>query len=243
MNVAVILAGGVGRRMGADIPKQFIEVLGKPVIVYTLEKFQNNKEIDAIQVVAVESYIEKVWEYAEKYNITKLKWVVPGGASAQESTRNSVFHLENHITRNDTVLYHMSVSPLIDDEIISDSLRVCKKYGNAIAGTQSIFNVCRLKENYYSDEYYSKKDLVTLNMPWSINYGQANDIYKKAYEEDIATGPNDYLVSLLIELGETLYFSKDTQKNKLKLTTFDDLDMFEGYLMVQNKKNEHSGGQ
>lgn len=243
MNVAVILAGGVGRRMGADIPKQFIEVLGKPVIVYTLEKFQNNKEIDAIQVVAVESYIEKVWEYAEKYNITKLKWVVPGGTSAQESTRNSVFHLEDYITRSDTVLYHMSVSPLIDDEIISDSLRVCKKYGNAIAGAQCIFNVCRLKEDHYSDEYYSKKDLVTLNMPWSIDYGRANDIYKKAYEENIATSPEDYLVSLLIELGDTLYFSKDTQKNKLKLTTFDDLDMFEGFLIVQNKKNEHLGGQ
>lgn len=128
-------------------------------------------EIDAIQVVAVESYIEKVWGYAAQYNISKLKWVVSGGESAQESTRNSVFDLEKYICREDTVLYHMSVSPLIGDEIISDYLRVCKKYGNAIAGSQSIFNVCRLKENYYSDEYYSKKDLVTLNMPWSINYG------------------------------------------------------------------------
>lgn len=242
MNIAVILAGGVGRRMGASIPKQFIDVLGKPVIVYTLEKFQNNDEIDAIQVVAVESYIDKVWEYAEKYKITKLQWVVPGGSSAQESTKNSVFHLEKHLSRNDIVLYHMSVSPLIDNEIISDSLHVCEKYGNAIAGTESIFNVCRLKEDYYSDQYYSKKNLVTLNMPWSINYGRALDIYKKAYKENIGTGPDDYLVSLLIELGYTLYFSKDTQKNKLKLTTSDDLDMFEGYLLVQNKKNKRSGG-
>lgn len=242
MNVAVILAGGVGKRMGADVPKQFIEIMDKPIIVYTLEKFENNEEIDAIQVVAVESYIQTVWDYVEKYNISKVKWVVAGGKTAQESTRNSVFHLENHLDATDTVMFHMSVSPLIDDEIISDSLDVSKQHGNAIAGAQSIFNICELKDNYYSDEYYSKKNLVTLNMPWTINYGRAIEIYKKAYSENIATGPEDYLVSLLIELGDKLYFSKDTQKNKLKLTTFDDLDMFEGYLLVQNKKNNCSGG-
>lgn len=238
MNIAVILAGGVGKRMGADIPKQFLEIDGKPIIIYTLEKFQNNSEIDFIEVVSVKSYIEEVWTYAEKYKITKMKWVVEGGDSAQESIRNGVLNLENYCRSEDVIMIHMSVSPLIDDEIIHDSLATCKKYGNAIAANESIFNLCRVKEGNCSDEYFSKKDLVTLNMPWTIKYDKAIWAYKKAYEENIGTDSNSYLVSLLIDLGETLYFSKDSQKNKLKLTTFDDVDLLEGYIMLMKNRNE-----
>lgn len=238
MNIAIILAGGVGRRMGADIPKQFLEIDEKPIIVYTLEKFQNNTEIDYIQVVSVKSYIDEVWEYAKKYNITKLKWIVEGGDSAQESIKNGVFNLEKHCNKDDIIMFHMSVSPLIDDEIINDSLTTCEKYGNAIAANESIFNLCQMKDGYYSDVYYSKKDLVTLNMPWTIKYDKALWAYKKAYSENIGTDSNSYLVSLLIDLGEKLYFSKDSQKNKLKLTTFDDVDMLEGYIMLMKKRNE-----
>jgi len=237
MNIAVILAGGVGKRMGADIPKQFIEIDGKPVIVYTLEKFQQNSEIDAIEVVSVESYINDVWKYAQKYNITKLKWVVAGGDTAQESTRNGVFNLKKVCGEDDIIMFHMSVSPLIDDEIIFDSLKTCKEYGNAIAANQSIFNICRIKDGYYSDEYFSKKDLVTLNMPWTVKYGKALWAYNKAYKDDIGTDSNAYLVSLLVDLGERLYFSKDSQKNKLKLTTYDDVDMLEGYLMLMKRRS------
>ncbi|NLB54326.1 MAG: NTP transferase domain-containing protein [Lentisphaerae bacterium] len=242
MHIAVVLAGGIGKRMGADIPKQFIEIDGKPVIIYTLEKFQQNEKIDAIEVVSVESYIEDVWGYAEKYNISKLKWVVAGGATAQESTRNGIFNLEKVCTEDDILMIHMSVSPLIDDEIINDALDVCKKYGNAIAANQSIFNICRIKDGYYSDEYFSKKDLVTLNMPWTIKYGKALWAYKKAYNENIGTDANAYLVSLLVDLGERLYFSKDSQKNKLKLTTFDDVDLLEGYLTLMKRRNSLEEG-
>lgn len=238
MNIAIILAGGVGNRMGADIPKQFIEIDGKPVIVYTLEKFENNPAIDFIEVVAVKSYIKDVWGYVEKYNITKLRWVVEGGDSAQESIRNGIFNLEKYCNNDDIIMFHMSVSPLIDDEIINDSLAICKKFGNAVAANESIFNLCRMKEGYYSDEYFSKKNLVTLNMPWTIKYHKALWAYKKAYDENIGTDSNSYLVSLLIDLGETLYFSKDSQKNKLKLTTMDDVDMLEGYIMLMKKRNE-----
>lgn len=238
MNIAVILAGGVGRRMGAEIPKQFIEINNKPVIVHTLEKFEEHSEIDAIEVVCVEGFINDIWSYAEKFNISKLKWVTPGGDTAQESTRNGLYNLEGECKDEDNILFHMSVSPLVDEEIISDALTVCNKYGNAVAANESIFNLCRIKEGYYSDEYYSKKDLVTLNMPWTIKFGKGIEAYKKAYRENIATDTNAYLVSLLYELGERIYFSKDTQKNKLKLTTFDDVDMFEGYLMLMDKREQ-----
>lgn len=236
MNIAVILAGGVGRRMGAEIPKQFIEINDKPVIVHTMEKFEQHPEIDAIEVVCVEGYIPDIWDYAEKFKLSKLKWVTAGGETAQESTRNGLYNLEGKCKEEDNILFHMSVSPLIDEEIISDALIVCNQYGNAVAASESIFNLCRIKDGYYSDEYYSKKDLVTLNMPWTIKFGKGIKAYKKSYQENIATDKNAYLVSLLYELGERIYFSKDTQKNKLKLTTFDDVDMFEGYLTLMDKR-------
>jgi len=133
VNIAVILAGGIGKRMGSDIPKQFIKINSKPVVVYTLEKFQRHPEIDAIEVVSVESYINEVWSYFQEYNITKLKWVVKGGKNFQESAKNGVFNLKKSCCEDDIIMFHMSVSPLIDNEIISDSINTCKKYGNAIA--------------------------------------------------------------------------------------------------------------
>lgn len=235
MNIAVILAGGVGKRMGADIPKQFIEVRGKPVIVYVLEKFEMHPEIDAIEVVCVEQYIDDVWSYSRKYNIRKLKWVVAGGNTCQESIRNGVFFLEDKCKDDDILIIHMSVSPLIDNEIITDSLAVCQRYGNAVSADPSIFNLCKIKDGISSNEYIYKSDYVTLNMPWTFKYGKVLWAYKKAYSENIGTDANSYLVTLMIDLGESLYFSKGSQKNKLKLTTFDDVNMFEGYLLLEER--------
>ena len=93
MNIAIIIAGGSGRRMGEDIPKQFINIFDKPVLVYTLEGFQQHPQIDAIEVVCIEGWIDVVWSYARQFNIDKLKWVILGGKTGQESIRNGVFYL------------------------------------------------------------------------------------------------------------------------------------------------------
>lgn len=236
MKIAIILAGGIGRRMNSIIPKQFLKINDIPIIIYTLNKFQDNDNVDAIAVVSVANYIHEVSRYKEKYSISKLKWVFEGGNTAQESIRNAIFELKKICKPNDIIMFHMSVSPLIDDEIIDDSFAVCKKFGNAIAADQSIFNLCKTDNKISSNNYYSKKDLVTLNMPWTIKYDKALWAYEKAYSENIETGPEAYLVSLLIALGETLYFSKDSQKNKLKLTTYDDVDMLEGYINLMKKR-------
>ena len=97
MNIAILLAGGVGKRLGAGKPKQFVELLGRPMILYALEIYEQSPSIDAIEVVCVPEYIDYVWQLAREYNITKLKWVCEGGASCQESTRNgtvSYTHLD-----------------------------------------------------------------------------------------------------------------------------------------------------
>lgn len=133
MNIAIIIAGGSGHRMKQDIPKQFINVYDKPILVYTLEGFQKHPEIDEIEVVCLDGWQELVWAYANQFNITKLKWVVPGGNSAQESIRNGVYHLEDVCTEKDIIVIHDGIRPMIDDTVLSDVIVTCKKYGNAVS--------------------------------------------------------------------------------------------------------------
>ena len=108
MNIAIIIAGGSGNRMGQDIPKQFINVYDKPVLIYTLEGFQKHPLIDAIEVVCISGWENMVQAYANQFNITKLKWIVPGGNSAQESIRNGVFNLEGKCSDNDTIVFQFA---------------------------------------------------------------------------------------------------------------------------------------
>ena len=104
MNVAVIIAGGNGSRMGQDIPKQFINVYDKPVIIYTLESFQKHPEIDAILAVCIDGWHDVLWAYAKQFGIDKLKWVVSNGATAQESIRNGLLGLKDICQEGDIVI-------------------------------------------------------------------------------------------------------------------------------------------
>ena len=106
MNVPIILAGGVGSRVGADRPKQFIEVLGKPILVYTIEAFQNHPEIDAIEVVCIESHMDYLRELVEEYNLDKVKWITKGGVDFQHSVINGVNNLKGKLDDDDIVLVH-----------------------------------------------------------------------------------------------------------------------------------------
>ena len=106
MNYAVIIAGGSGARMGQDIPKQFINVYDKPILIYTLEGFQKHPQIDAIEVVCIDGWHEVLWAYAKQFGITKLKWIVSGGKTGQESIRNGVYNLEGIAKPEDVVIIH-----------------------------------------------------------------------------------------------------------------------------------------
>ena len=97
MNIAVVLAGGTGTRVGANIPKQFIEVMGKPILAYTLGNFQSDSEIDAIEVVCHKDWVEEVKSICSKYGVSKLQWLTTGGDTFQESTMNGIFNLKGQI--------------------------------------------------------------------------------------------------------------------------------------------------
>ena len=112
-NIAIIIAAGKGNRMGQDIPKQFINVYDKPVLLYTLEGFQIHTQIDAIEVVCLDGWHEILWAYAKQFNITKLKWIISGGETGQESIRNGVYNLEDKCDPDDNVIIHDGIRPLV----------------------------------------------------------------------------------------------------------------------------------
>ena len=134
-NIALIIAGGSGARMHQNIPKQFLTVNEKPVIVYTLEAFQNHADIDAISVVCIEGWESVLMAYANQFNITKLISIVTGGKNGQDSIRNGVFELEKRYTSDDIVLIHDAIRPMVSAEIISDCIVKTQLYGCGMRGS------------------------------------------------------------------------------------------------------------
>ncbi len=127
-NIALLIAGGSGNRMGQSIPKQFLTVNERPVIVYTLEIFQKHPEIDSIAVVCIKGWEFVLQAYINQFNITKVKHIIPGGKNGQESIRNGVYELEKYYSPNDIVLIHDAIRPMVSADIISDCIRVTCRF-------------------------------------------------------------------------------------------------------------------
>lgn len=173
MNVAIIIAGGVGSRMGQEIPKQFINVGEKPVIVYTLEAFQEHPLVDAIEVVCLAGWEQVLRAYARQYKIDKLKWVVKGGASGQESIRNGVYNFEGVLAEDDICIVHDGVRPMLDPEVITDVVCVAKERGNAVTSmpyNEQIFLVDK-KDSATTTQYIPRETLRRVSTPQATVLG------------------------------------------------------------------------
>ncbi|MBO6164916.1 MAG: 2-C-methyl-D-erythritol 4-phosphate cytidylyltransferase [Eubacterium sp.] len=231
MNVAVIIAGGSGQRMGMDIPKQFINVYDKPVLVYTLEGFQKHPLIDAIELVCIDGWHDVVWAYAKQYGIDKLKWIVAGGSTGQESIRNGVYNLEDKCTEEDIVVIHDGIRPLVEAEVLTDVIRTCKKYGNAVTSmpyNEQIFVVSKDDETT-TTEYIPRETLRRVATPQAYKFGVLDAKYHEAFEKEIGIYGSSYTNTMMVELGERLHFATGSDKN-IKLTTKDDLELFKAYI-------------
>ena len=233
MNVAIIIAGGVGSRMGLDIPKQFVHVYGKPVIIYTLEGFQRHPEIDAIEVVCLSGWEETLRDYARQYGITKLKWVVTGGASGQESIRNGVYGLEGELAADDIAIIHDGIRPMVDSSVLSDVLRVCRLHGNGVTSTPYNDQIFRKLDDYSTREYITRETLRRVATPQAYRYGLLLEGYRRAFAEGIGIAGSAYTNTMMVDLGHTLYFAAGSDKN-IKLTSRDDLALFKAFLRMEN---------
>ncbi len=229
-NIGLIIAGGSGNRMHQDIPKQFITVNERPVIVYTLEAFEHHPEIDAIAVVCIEGWEQVLWAYARQFNIAKLQYVVCGGRNGQDSIRNGLFELEKHFAPDDIVLVHDAIRPMVSAEIISDNIRVAREFGNAIAVIPCAEAMLQTEDGAVSTGSYPRDRLKRTQTPQAFRLGEICDLHRRA----LAAGITNSIASctLKIEMGEQVYFSAGSEKN-IKLTTVEDIDIFKALLAAK----------
>lgn len=230
-NIAIIIAGGSGHRMGQDIPKQFINVYDKPVLIYTLEGFQKHPQIDAIEVVCIDGWHDVLRAYAKQFNITKLKWIVSGGETGQESIRNGVYNLEGKAADDDVIVIHDGIRPLVDDSVLTDVLVKAAKFGNAVTSmpyNEQIFVISKEDETT-TTQYIPRETLRRVSTPQAYRFDILDQKYHEAFEKQIGIFGSSYTNTMMVELGETLHFAAGSDKN-IKLTTKDDLELFKAYL-------------
>lgn len=233
--VGIIIAGGSGKRMGQDIPKQFIQVYGKPVIIYTLESFQRHPLVDAILVVCIEGWMEVLRGYAKQYGITKLKWIVPGGNTGQESIRNGCFALEGILSDEDIAVIHDGIRPLVEENVLSDVIEKCKRYGNAVTSLPYNEQIFVIDDELSTVKYIPRETLRRVSTPQAYKFGMLDKAYHEAFDKEIGIYGSSYTNTMMVELGQRLYFAAGSDKN-IKLTTPDDLELFKGYLQTTNPK-------
>lgn len=231
MNHTVIIAGGSGSRMGQDIPKQFINVYDKPVIIYTLEGFQQHPEIDEITVVCIDGWQDMLRAYTKQFGITKMTNIVTGGTTGQESIRNGVDSLKGKAQPGDVVIVHDGIRPLVDASVLSDVIQKCKQYGNAVTSlpyNEQLFVVDETDETT-THKYIPRETLRRVSTPQAYEYETLSKAYDRAFEEEIGIYGSSYTNTMMADLGYTLHFAAGSDKN-IKLTTTDDIETFKAYL-------------
>lgn len=227
MNIALLTAAGVGSRMHQDIPKQFLHIRNKPVILYTLEAFQQSALIDEIIVVSLANWQDMLWAYAKQFNITKLKYVVNGGESGQESIFCGLQELEKEHSNSDVVMVHDGTRPMVSQEVIADSFAVFKKYGSAVAAIPCIEAIFQSEDGISSDVTIPREKLWRTQTPHTYTLGKLLEVHQIAHKRNICNTTASCV--LMQMLGEKIYFSKGSEKN-LKITTLEDIETFEAYL-------------
>lgn len=227
MNIALLTAAGKGTRMHTEIPKQFLHINNKPVVLYTMEAFQKHPQIDAILVVTLDTWKDMIWAYARQYQINKLRWVVTGGDTGQESINRGLRALKEECSLEDGIVIHDGNRPLISDDIISDSIATYKKHGNAVAAMPCVEAIYRSSDGEKSMVTLDRQQMFRTQTPHTYSLEKLLWAHEKAKEKGIEN--TTATCTLMTLLGETIYFSKGSEKN-LKLTTKDDIDIFEALL-------------
>lgn len=231
--VALIIAGGSGKRMGLNIPKQFVNIKGKPVIIYTLEAFEKHPQIDEIEVVCIKGWEDTLKSYIDEYHIKKVKWIVEGGETGQESIRNGIFNLEGKLNIDDNVIIHDGVRPMLDEEIISDVIVKCNLYGNGISSMPYNEQIFLKDDEESTSKYIPRETLRRMVTPQAYKFQLIDKAYHEAFEKNIGISGSSYANTMMVELGHKLYFAAGSDKN-IKLTTIDNLQIFKAMLEIDD---------
>ena len=232
-NIALIIAGGSGKRMGQEIPKQFLTVDDKPIIIYTLENFEYNEYINEIIVVCIDGWHDVLKAFCKQFNIAKVKHVISGGDTVQESIFNGVKKAYEMYDKDDCLIIHDSIRPLVDESVLNDVINVCHQKGNAATSmpyNEQIFVVggdCQA-----TSKYIPRETIRRVSTPQAYTLGKLYECYVRAFKENIGIAGSSYTNTMMVELGEILYLAKGSDKN-IKLTTKDDFYIFKAYITAK----------
>lgn len=229
MRTAIIIAGGAGKRMHQDIPKQFLSVNGKPILIYTLESFETHPLVDQIVLVVKRGWEDMVWRYIKQYQLTKVKWVIVGGKIGQESINNGVQFLKSKISGQDTVIIHDGIRPLVDDYVLSDVILTAEEKGNAVSALPYNEQIFLKDDEESTSNYIDRNTIMRVMTPQAYRFDLLVEGYDKALVQHIGMTDSSYTNTMLVELGYKLYFALGSEKN-LKITRPDDLLIFKALL-------------
>jgi len=238
MNTVIILAGGTGTRVGAGRPKQFIEVLGKPVLAYTIEIFQKNEHIDAVEVVCHHDWVDYCKEMCEKYSLTKVRWIVLGGETFQDSVINGVKHLEGLLgtetNLNDNMFIQYGGAPFTSQKIVDAVVEMTEERGSAVTATPCYQLLSERTTDTTSEVWCDRDKYIQIACPYGFRFDYLLDIYKRSAAQGLLKTIEPHTTSLMYALGETINYAYGDQTN-IKITTAEDIGLFEGYVLEQQR--------
>lgn len=221
MNIAIVLAGGKGLRMGYSIPKQFLLINDKPMIVQTLEAFNQCQYIDAICLVCLEEYVEEAKSLIKEYGLNKVTYVINGGATRQESVFEGLKALkENGANDDDVVLIHDGARPFVSEKIILDNIRACRQYGSVCTVVKTTDSILISKDGNLVDDYLNRNELYNCQTPQTFKFKVIYDAHTKAYKKGINDATDDCV--LVKKMNKYVYLVEGERTN-LKITNPEDL--------------------
>lgn len=234
MTTALLFAGGTGRRMNSrSKPKQFLSLHGKPIIIYTIEHFEDHPEIDNIVIVCLESWISELRNFIEMYGIKKVTAIVPGGNTGHDSIYNGLMAMKDNCKANDIVLIHDGVRPLITEELISENIATVKKCGNAITSEPARESVVVSNDGSVIDTVPDRSHMFVAKAPQSFYFGAIEQLYERAHEEGIQSIDSAHLLSMY---GVKMNLIRSTPNN-LKITEPADYYIFRAlYEALENQQ-------
>ncbi len=242
MNIALIFAGGRGTRMGAEIPKQFLKINEKPILVHTVELFQYHEEIDEIYITTLREYIPYVAELANEYKLTKIVSIIEGGETAQESIYNGLKKIKiDNDNDNPIVLIHDGVRPFVPTEVISTNIECTKKNGNAITSIPAYETVIVSPDKNRVSKTTTRSETFIGQAPQSF---YLNDILSA--HDEIRKRPEKYenmvdSCTIIRTLGKEAYMVPGNRGN-IKITTPEDVYTFKAYLKYKEDMQNIAGG-
>lgn len=238
-NVAIIFAGGSGARMGSGLPKQFLEVNGKPIIIHTLDVFEEHPNIDEIYVACKEDYIVKLQKLVKKYMITKVKNIVPGGATGQDSIYHALMAAKENNGDDAIVLIHDGVRPCITKELLDEDLACVREYGSAITCSAMYETPVVSRDGMTVEEVPPRAQFYTAQAPQCFYLGDVLKAHKVMREENPGYQGVVDTCTMMKMLGRDVKLVVGPRGN-IKVTTPEDLYTFRA--MIQYKETEQIFG-